>query len=364
MHHPSTPGPGDADVVVVGAGPAGLAVAEHLQREGVARCIIVDKGAVAEAISQYPAFMTFFSTRELLELGGMPLTIPHEKPTRREYLAYLQRFVQHHGLDVRPGMDVRDVRRVPGRQPGQPGAFEVMAHPTQAAPATPGPVTYRSRFVVLATGAWDHPQMLGIPGEDLPKVSHRYTESHRYIGRRVMVIGGRNSAVELALELYRAGAHVDLSYRRTSFDGHGLKYWLRPDIDNRLKKGEIGNHLGTVPVSIAPDHVRLRRLDDGHEYTVGNDFVLCMTGYLPDTGLLKRSGVTVDDATRCPTFDPATLESNVAGLFVAGVLLQGNMSGHVFIENSRDHGLPIAAGMRQHLRRLAPRVEAAPFGTA
>jgi thioredoxin reductase (NADPH) len=336
----------DTEIAIIGAGPAGLAVADTLQAAGH-EVVLFDRGAVGQAVAEYPTFMTYFSTRELLELGGLPMTIASIKPTRQEYLVYLNRFVQSRGLDVRTYVAVESLERDVS-DPAHPFRLRLMSSHHGAGEA-------RARFVVIANGSWDHPNRLAIPGDDLPKVSYRYTEPYPYIGRRVLVVGGRSSAIETALDLWRNGATVDLSYRRTSFEGRGVKYWLRPDIENRLKNGEIHDHLGTIPVEFRPDSVRLRKVDTGEEYDIPNDFVFAMTGYMPDFSLLRGAGIEIDEATGTPRHDPETYESNVPGLFLAGVILQGNISGHIFIENSREHGGPILRGVA---RRAAAAVAA------
>jgi thioredoxin reductase (NADPH) len=328
----------DLDVAIAGAGPAGLAVANELRRAGYSAALF-DKGALASAIADFPTFMRFFSTKDLLEIDRFPLNIAAEKPSRQEYLVYLHRFARDKGLDVRAQHEVKRVQKLPEEDGG---GFALAIES-----AGKGPLEVRARWVVIATGAWDNPAMLGIPGEGLPKVSHRYREAFPYIGRKTLVVGGRNSAIEVALELWRAGADMDLSYRRFDFSGAGLKYWIVPDIENRLANNEIRGHLGTVPVQIGPGFVRLREVRGGREYEIENDFVLCMTGYRPDLGLLGESGVAFDPETSVPAHDPDTFESNVPGLFLAGVMLQGNISGKIFIENSRHHGERIVEGLRR-----------------
>lgn len=322
------------DCLIVGAGPAGLAVANTMTAAGM-DCAVVERGPVAHHIAQYPTFMTFFSTRELLEIDRFPLTITEDKPTRREYLAYLDRFVQERGLPVRMYTDVETVKKQPE------GHFEVRvrAMGRQAEHLL-------ARTVVVACGAFDNPRRLGVPGEELPKVAHRFTEPHPYVGTRVLVVGGRNSAVETALTLHRAGADVSLSYRGTDFEGYGLKYWLKPDIENRIRNDEIHGYLGTQVVRIDWDSVTLRNAR-GTQFVIGNDFVICHLGYNPPVTFLRSMGIEVEEGTNIPAHDPQTLETNVPGLYVAGTIIAGNVSGHVFIENSRHHGEMILRGMRQ-----------------
>lgn len=322
------------DAVVVGAGPAGLAVANVLKAAGL-DVLVVDKGAIADHISQYPTYMQFFSTRDLLEIDGFPLTIIDEKPSRREYLAYLTRFAQARGLAVRTFTGVESVARMPG------GDFAVSVRRRNGEQEL-----LAARHVVVACGAFENPRPLGVPGEELPKVTHFFREPHPYVGSDVLVVGGRNSAIETALILWRAGARVSLSYRGTTLSGHGIKYWLLPDIENRLKNGEIGNHLGTTVKSIAWDSVLLVDAN-GIERLVANDFVVCHTGYDPPAAFLRSMGIDVEAGTNIPRHDPETLETNIPGLFVAGTIIAGNVSGRVFIENSRHHGEMILAGIQR-----------------
>lgn len=289
-----------------------------------------EKGPIAGNISKYPTYMTWFSTKELLEIGGLPLTIPSDKPTRREYLQYLTRFVQFKGLDVRVYHEVSKVE-------GERGRFTISGR-TLAGDCW----THECEIVVLATGAYDDPQMLGVPGEDLSKVCHYYKEPHPYVGQNVLVVGGRNSAVETALELWRNGAIVSISYRRAEFPS-SVKYWLKPDIENRIKAGEIAAYMPSQVVSFSPHSATLEQ--DGREVTIDNDFVLALTGYEPDTRFMRSLGIRIDPATKRPELDPDTYESNIPGIFVVGVIQAGNISSEIFIENSRLHGAVIARAL-------------------
>jgi thioredoxin reductase (NADPH) len=324
------------DTVVIGAGPAGLAVANTLRKAGV-DCLVLEKGSLADHIRQYPTFMRFFSTKDLVEIDGFPLVISEEKPSRQEYLNYIARFVRDRGLEVRTHCPVLGARR------RSDGIFEVVCR----RPGRESEVV-AARSVVAAVGAWEQPRTLGVPGEDLPKVHKHYREPHDYHGSRVLVVGGRNSAVETALTLYRAGIDVSLSYRRGDFNGFGLKYWLKPDIENRIANNEIHGHLGTTVVRIDWDSVTLREAS-GREYAIDNDFVILETGYDPPAGFLRSLGIEVEAGTNRPAHDPDTLETNVPGLFVAGTIIAGNVSGKVFIENSRHHGELILKGLAPRL---------------
>jgi thioredoxin reductase (NADPH) len=317
----------ETEIAIVGGGPAGLATADTLQRAG-REVIILEKGAIANHVAQYPTYMTFFSTADLLELGGMPLTIARDKPTREEYLGYLRRFVRERRLDVRLGHDVTALN-------GEKGAFVLGGRNRYDEP-----FEVRARRVILATGAYATPQKLGIPGEDLPKVSHYFREAHPYFGAKVLVVGGRNSAVETALDLWRAGVEVSMCHRRPTFSN--VKYWLEPDVENRIKDGAIRVYRPARALEIKPASVRIKP-EGRPEEEIANDFVLAMTGYRPDPGLLRRFGVEADPETGRPVHNPETLESNRPGLYIAGVMLAGNVSSEIFIENSREHGERILA---------------------
>jgi thioredoxin reductase (NADPH) len=316
-------------IAIIGGGPAGLATADHLQTAGHA-VVVFEKGPIASNVSKYPVYMTFFSTSDLLEIGGVPLTVPADKPTRREYLYYLTKFVQTKHLDVRTYHEVTGVE-------GNKGDFRLAVQTLSGKQ-----LSEQCEAVVLATGAYDTPQRLGVPGEDLPKVRHYYTEPHPYLGQKVLVVGGRNSAVETALELWRNGAQVTLSHRRETFPS-SLKYWLLPDIENRIKANEITAYRPSEVLSIEPESVTLSYREE--TLTIPNDFVLALTGYQPDTAFLETLGIAFDPLTKRPKIDPETYESNVPGIYVAGVMQAGNVSSEIFIENSRHHGEVIAKAL-------------------
>lgn len=327
-------------VVIIGAGPAGLAAADHLQQQGH-QVVVFEKGPIAAAIAHYPPYMTYFSTAPLLEIGGMPLTIPGDKPTRREYLYYLTRFVQDRHIDVRTYHLVSSIK-------GQKGCFTVCGET-----ASGEEFSETAERLVVASGASGEPRRLEVPGENLPKVRYRYTEPHPYVGQKVLVVGGRNSAVESALELWRHGAQVTLSYRRDSFPD-SVKYWLKPDIENRIQAGEIQAYMPSRVISIEPRSVHLSC--NGKEIMLPNDFVLAQTGYQPDVAFLQSMGLEVDPVSQRPSINPQTYESNVPGIFIAGVIQAGNISSEIFIENSRHHGLVIAQALAAETRSasLAP----------
>ena len=323
-------------IVIIGGGPAGLSTADHLQSDGH-EVVVFEKGPIAGNMIHYPIYMTWFSTKELLELGGLPLTIPADKPTRRDYLHYLTRFVQAKHIDVRTYHTVTDVE-------GEKGEFRVRTvdhHGTESVEPC--------EIVVVAIGAFECPNLMNIPGEDLPKVSHYYREPHVYHGQKVLVIGGRNSAVEAALEIWRNGGEVSISYRRSEFPD-SVKYWMLPDIANRIKAGDIQGYLPSEVRSIQPDSVTL--FHEGTEKTIPNDFVLALTGYQPNTTFLGRLGIEISPDTKRPRLNPETYESNVPGIYVVGVIQAGNISSEIFIENSRHHGEVVAKALSSETAEL------------
>lgn len=317
------------DITVVGAGPCGLGVGIAARRAGLG-CTLLDKASVASAISRYPTFMTFFSTAERLEMGGVPFIIAGDKPTRREALRYFQRLVPLFELDVRQYEQVTAVS-------GHAGCFTLRTRSH-----TDHEREHRARNVVIATGYFDYPNMLGVPGEDLPKVAHAYREGHPYFAQDCMVVGGGNSAVDAALELYRWGARVTLVHFEAGLD-RGVKPWVLPDITNRIANGDIWARWQTRIAEILPDRVILRSTVTGALETLRNDWVIAMTGYTPDPALAHGLGVAFDAETGIPHHDAATMETNVPGVFIAGVIAAGNDANKVFIENGRDHGPRIVA---------------------
>ncbi|HEX4574652.1 MAG TPA: YpdA family putative bacillithiol disulfide reductase [Gemmatimonadales bacterium] len=327
------------DLAVIGAGPCGLAVGVAAKRAHLT-CSLFDKGPVVASLMRYPLYMTFFSTAEKLEIGGVPFVTAADKPTRREALAYYRKVAAYFELDVRQFHDVRRVTR-------RGDAFELTAHhPGQAAPET-----IPTRHLVFASGYFDSPNPLGVPGEDLPHVSHFFREAHPYWQQRVLVVGGGNSAVEAALELSRVGARVTVVHFLGEFD-RGVKPWILPDITNRVKDGSIAVHWCTRVIEIRPDAVVLRSATARGPETVAVDFVLALTGYRADLTLLRSVGVAVDEPTGVPRHDPDTMESSVPGAYIAGVLASGLDANKIFIENGREHGGRIC----EHIKSKPPRV--------
>lgn len=325
-------------LAVIGAGPCGLATG-IAARQAEIPCLLFDRGCVASSISGYPTHMTFFSTAERLEIGGVPFIVAGEKPTRREALRYYQRLARDFELDVRQYEDVREVR-------ADAGAFLLRTR-------TAAGIEHRIRAanVVIATGYFDSPNRLDVPGEGLPKVAHTYHEGHVFYDQDCLVVGGGNSAVDAALELHRWGARVTIVHFADALDPN-VKPWVRPDIEARLREGSITGRFGSRLTEIRPDTVLVRDEASGTVDTLPNDRVLVMTGYTPDGALLRSLGVTFDSVTGIPHHDPATMCTNVPGVYIAGVLSAGFDANKVFIENGRGHGEII---VRDLLRQTASR---------
>jgi thioredoxin reductase (NADPH) len=308
---------------VIGAGPAGLAAAIAAKQRGLTY-VVLEKAALVNSLVHYPPAMVFFTTPELMEIGGLPFVSPHEKPTRLEALRYYRRVTDTYALDVRFEEPVTNLVRAHDDE------FVVTSAPRLGAP-----VTRRASAVVLATGAYDIPNPIGVPGEDLPHVSHFFRDPHTGFRRNVVVVGGKNSAAEAALELYRAGSRVTLVHRGEALSD-SLKYWVKPDIENRIKDGAIAARMSSRVMSITPEHVTI----DGPsgEERIPADFVYLMTGYRADTALLQAAGAQVDAPTFAPVHDETTFETTVPNLFVIGACVAGKQSGKIFIENGRFHG--------------------------
>jgi len=324
------------DLIVVGAGPAGLAtaIAAH---EASLDCEIVEKGVLVNSVFHFPRGMIFFTTPELLEIGGLPFVTPYEKPTQVEALRYYRRVSDTYDLRISLGEEVLGIEAKP------PGAFTVRTRLGSG-----GKASREARSVVIATGYYDHPNRLGIPGEDLPHVSHYYTEAHAFYRKKVVVVGGKNSAAIAALDLYRAGAEVTLVHRRSAL-GESIKYWIRPDIENRIKEGSIAARFETHLCEIRPHEVLVEQA--GVCETLATDFVFLMTGYHIEKEFLEAAGVCVNGDTLVPEHDPQTLETNVPGLFVAGAVVAGAQTSRIFIENGRFHGEAIVRALRRRLTR-------------
>lgn len=326
------------DVVVVGAGPTGMACAIEAQRAGL-RVAMIDKGCLCNSLFHYPSNMTFFTTPELLEIGDIPFSSPNQKPTRDEALEYYRKVAEHYRLDARL---YRQVERIEGAD----GAFTV--HTLDRFGRRHA---YAARKIVVATGYYDLPNYLKIPGEELSKVLHYYDDPHPYYNMNVVVIGGKNSAAIAALDLWRHGARVTLVHRDEAMHRH-VKYWILPDLENRIRNGEITAYFESKVVSIGEDSATIQT--PAGSRTIANDYVFAMTGYHPDFDFLTALGVRLEGEDHCPSCNPESLESNVPGIYLAGVIVAGNRTNEIFIENGRFHGRQIAADLGRKLRNRAP----------
>lgn len=319
-------------VIIVGAGPIGLATAIELKKRDISTRII-ERGCLVNSIFNYPKDMTFFSTSERLEIGDVPFISHGPKPTRREALEYYRRAAEKYELDVNLYEEVETIT-------GSDGSFTVQTDQDQ----------YEASKIVVATGFYDIPKMMNIPGEDLDKVRHYYDEAHAYAWQDVLVIGGGNSAVDAALQTYRANANVTLAVRDSQIK-NSVKYWVKPDIENRLKNGEITGYFNTDVKEIKKDEVVLST-PDGTK-VIPNDFVLAMTGYKPNFELMKKFGIdTTKDQDKMPVYNEDTLETNRKGVYVAGVVCGGMDTSKLFIENTRVHAEHIADDIKEKLAEI------------
>lgn len=333
------PNEGVFDVLVIGAGPTGMACAIEAQRAGL-RAVMVEKGCLVNSLYHYPANMTFFTTSELLEIGDIPFPSVHSKPTRMEALEYYRKVAMHYQLDVRQYQRVERVE-------GSDGEFRVHVIDEHERKQF-----YEARKLIVATGYYDLPNYMNIPGEDLAKVLHYYREPHPYYDHDVLVIGGKNSAAIAALELWRHGARVTLVHRGPGMHKN-VKYWILPDIENRIKNGEVTAYFNTTVLEIKERTVVLRTPEGERE--IDNDFVFALTGYHPDFDLLRSLGIECAGEQNRPVCDTTTLESNVPGIYLAGVIVAGSRTSEIFIENGRFHGRQIAADLVRKLAAQAVR---------
>ncbi|WP_332649270.1 YpdA family putative bacillithiol disulfide reductase [Lysinibacillus sp. 54212] len=309
------------DAVIVGGGPCGLSAAIELQNIGL-KPIVIEKGNVVNALYNYPTHQTFFSTSEKLAIGNVPFIIEERKPRRNQALVYYREVVKAKNLQINRFEMVKNVEKI-GEQ------FVVTSDKDM----------YETPYVIIATGYYDHPNLLGIPGEGLPKVHHYFKEAHEYFDTDVVVIGGKNSAVDAALELNKAGARVTVVYRGSVYSP-SVKPWILPEFDACIREGEITMHFESHVQEIRETEVTINV--QGKEQNIKNDFVFAMTGYHPDHQFIRGMGVRIDDSSGRPQFDPETMETNVENLFIAGVLAAGNNANEIFIENGRFHGGMIA----------------------
>jgi len=310
------------DVLIIGAGPIGMACAIEAGKQGL-KYVIVEKGALVNSLYNYPVFMTFFSTSQRLEIGGVPFVSINPKPNRNEAVEYYRRVAEKFSLNIHL---FETVNRV-----AQQADHSFVVHTSKR--------EYRAQYVIVSTGFYDVPVLMNIPGEELPKVTHYYKDPHLYAFQNVVVVGANNSGIDAALETYRKGANVTLVIRGGEI-GSYVKYWVRPDIENRIKEGSIKAYFHSELTSIEPDTVVIRTPEG--PVILKNDFVIAMTGYTPDFKLLKNLGLELSD-TQCPAYDPETMETNLKGLYLAGVVCGGPDTHKWYIENSRVHAEQIFA---------------------
>lgn len=319
------------DIAVVGAGPCGIAVGIAARERGL-RCALFDRGGVTQGMMDHPTYTTYFSGPEKLELADVPFTTAGDKPTRREALRYYRKVVAYFGLDVRQYEDVLAIE-------GEAGGFRLRTRRNDGSEHE-----HRARSVVIATGYYDTPRRLGVPGEDLPKVVHYFKDPYPYFDQDVVVVGGGNSAADAALTVWREGARVTIVHLFDELD-RGVKPWVRPDIDNRIAEGSIPALWRHQVVEVRWREVVVESLGTGERRTLPNDWVLAMTGYVPDPVLLRALGVPIDPATGIPAHDPATMQTAVPGVYLAGVVAAGFDANKIFIENGKLHGPLIAASV-------------------
>jgi len=316
-------------VIIIGSGPIGLATAIALKQKGI-NSLIIERGCLVNSIYNYPTNMTFFSTSDKLEIGNIPFISHGSKPTRREALEYYRRTAEHYELNVNLFEEVKSVN-------GKDGSFEVVTTKD----------TYTAKKIVLATGFYGKPNMMNVPGEELPKVLHYYDDPHRYAWQNVLVVGGGNSAADAALETYRCNANVSVLVRHDTLKP-SIKYWVKPDIDNRIKEGSISGYFNSEVLEIREKEVVIQTPDG--KKTIPNDFVLAMTGYRPHFDLMKSMGIELTtDKKKMPVYDEKTLETNRKGMYVAGVVCGGMDTSSLFIENSRIHADHIAGHIKKSI---------------
>ncbi|MBP2001010.1 thioredoxin reductase (NADPH) [Paenibacillus shirakamiensis] len=318
------------EVIIIGAGPCGLSAAIECQRQGI-QTRIIEKHNLVHSIYLYPTHMQFFSTPEMLEIGNIPFITPNDKPFRYEALAYYRRVAAHYNLKIQVYEEALSIDRQAD------GSFIV--HTRTSARATHA---YPTRQVILSSGYFDHPNIIGIPGEETEKVTHYFREAHPYTGMKVTIIGGSNSAVDAAMELLRVGAEITMVYRGADLSSN-IKPWVRPLFDGMITKGKIDMRIGSRVIDILPDRVLIENIEDQSIEEVENDFVLALTGFRPDRKLLATAGVEMSEDMDKPVFNPLTMESNIPGLYVAGVVASGRNANEVFIESGRNHGNLIAS---------------------
>lgn len=328
------------DCLIIGAGPCGLSAAIEIQDRGLA-VEVIEKGNIVEAIYQYPTHQTFFSSSEKLEIGGVPFINKELKPKRQDALVYYREVVKRKEITIRP---FETVERISKRADGE--GFEVVSSRMEET------VTRQARALVLATGYYGLPNKMDVPGEELPHVSHYFKEGHPFFGQDVVVIGGKNSSVDAAIELEKAGAHVTLLYRGEAYSP-SIKPWVLPNFEALVRAEKVKMVFNATIDSITPTHVHYK--EQGEATSIKADFVFAMTGYTPDVGLFADAGIMIDGETGIPDFNEETMESNVPGIYIAGVVAAGYDANKIFIENGRFHGELIATSLADRLVRETTR---------
>lgn len=308
------------DVLIVGGGPCGLACGIEAKLNDLSY-IILEKGNITESIRRYPINMSFFSTSENIEIGSVPFTSLNMRPGRAEALKYYRKVTDHFDLNISLFTNVENIRKENG------GHFTLITSKGN----------FYTKKIILAIGYYDVPRELGLPGEDLPHVNHYFDEPYKYTKMKVVVVGGANSAVETALELFRNGAHVTLVHQFNDFD-KTAKYWIVPDMENRIRKQEIHSFFNTEVKEIHPDHVIVQNIGSGDIEKIEADFVFLMTGYRPDADFLRKVGIKLEGEFLIPTINEENFETNIPGIYMAGSVVGGEETAKIFIENGREHG--------------------------
>lgn len=321
------------NVIIIGGGPSGLSAAVEAKKKGLS-VLLVDKGAIVNSIQHFPTSMVFFSTQEVLEVGGVPFISTGPHPTRVEAVSYYSRVARSHGIEFKGNSRVMSVTRV----------ADGMAHfRIEVKNETSSEISFLwADKIVIATGFYDQPNMLNVPGENLPNISHYYREPGLHFGQKIVIVGGKNSAVEAALDLYRHGVDVTIIYRKESF-GKSVKYWILPDIENRIKNGEIKARFSCNVIEVLPDKLVVET--KGKREEIECDFIYALTGYHPNIPFIRSLGVEVDEKTGIPVHNPDTFETNARDVYVAGSIVAGFDCNKIFIENGKEHGKSIAKDM-------------------
>jgi len=322
----------DADVIIIGGGPTGIAAAAELIKRGIKKVLIIEKGSLTESINKYPKRMVFFSTAENIEIGGLPFPTSNVKPTRIEALQYYRKVVAYFDPNLLLFTEVTDIKR-------KNGLFHVNTNRKN---------TYKAKFVIVATGYFDFPRKLNIPGENLPHVTKYYDEPFKYSFSKVVIIGAGNSSVSAALELYRHDVDVTVVHRGDDFK-KTAKYWLVPDLKNRIKEGKIKTQFNRELTSIEEGKINVKNLKTNKQEEIDADFVIMLVGYLPDVEFLQKIGLEVSKEALKPEFNENTFETKIENLFLCGTVMAGTKTETIFIENGRDHAKVIAETIKSRL---------------